>query len=211
MNGRAQSIPQPSAAVAEKGAVLCNRPALDRLPSFLSCGGENLFSVNNFAPCPSRRRCVSVWPQRVRHISKVFRLPCEIKQKQSGHQPQSPKIQNGKLTAHCSIPFHLKAAIRSNPWARQPRESQLELRFLTQTLRGGACPLSRLQRQLVSKSTTEPLPSNKEELQISKGESCKERSLLSLPESRAARRVPCMLAAIQGVNNPELLQIHFEK
>lgn len=79
MNGRAQSIPQPSAAVAEKGAVLCNRPALDRLPSFLSCGGENLFSVNNFAPCPSRRRCVSVWPQRVRHISKVFRLPCEIK------------------------------------------------------------------------------------------------------------------------------------
>lgn len=46
------------------------------------------------------------------------------------------------------------------------------------------------------KSRTEPLPSEKEELWISKEENYKERSLLALPESRAAKRVPFMPVAI---------------
>lgn len=53
------------------------------------------------------------------------------------------------------------------------------------------------------KSRTVLLPSDKEELGISKEENYKERSLLALPEWRAARRVPCMHAAIRGVKSRE--------
>lgn len=131
----------------------------------------------------------------MRQILKTY-LDFPLKLKISGLviKQKNPKIQNQKLTAHYSIPFHLKAAIRSNPWARLPKTVKLELRFLTQTLQRVVSALYPFSGgQLRCKSRTESLPWNKEELQISKEENHKERSLFLLPEWRAAKGVSSCL------------------
>lgn len=122
---------------------------------------------------------------------------------------QSPKTQNGKLTAHCSIPFHLKAAIRSNPCHSYQKKSNWNSGFWLKPCRRWWAPCIPFQENSsYVKCRAESCPWNQEELQISKEENHKERSLFLLPEWRQQREwVQACNPSREGSlkNKPELI------